>query len=293
MVELILGTVQLGLDYGINNRYGKPDIEKSFEMLDYAFNNGIKILDTANAYGDSESVIGQYISNTGNEFKIATKLSSFDNSMDIQDFFNNQLLSSLELLSKDKIDYYLIHNFNDLFENHDLLNLLKNNDKILNIGVSLYEPSELEFILQNFSKDIDFVQIPFNILDSRWINDDLLSRTKEENIKIFVRSIFVQGLIFMDDEHEMNKIHPVLKEYIDFIRKLSFEKNVPINRLAMDYVKSYSEIDGILIGCDTIGQLKENIYQFNSDIIFNKEDINNIINLTKNIPNKIIDPRRW
>ena len=293
MVELILGTVQLGLDYGINNRYGKPDIEKSFEMLDYAFNNGIKILDTANAYGDSESVIGQYISNTGNEFKIATKLSSFDNSMDIQDFFNNQLLSSLELLSKDKIDYYLIHNFNDLFENHDLLNLLKNNDKILNIGVSLYEPSELEFILQNFSKDIDFVQIPFNILDSRWINDDLLSRTKEENIKIFVRSIFVQGLIFMDDEHEINKIHPVLKDYIDFIRKLSFEKNVPINKLAMDYVKSYSEIDGILIGCDTIGQLKENIYQFNSDIIFNKEDINNIINLTKNIPNKIIDPRRW
>ena len=293
MVELILGTVQLGLDYGINNRYGKPDIEKSFEMLDYAFNNGIKILDTANAYGDSESVIGQYISNTGNEFKIATKLSSFDNSMSIPDFFNNQLLSSLEVLSKDKIDYYLIHNFNDLFENHDLLNLLKNNDKILNIGVSLYEPSELEFILQNFSKDIDFVQIPFNILDSRWINDDLLSRTKEENIKIFVRSIFVQGLIFMDDEHEMNKIHPVLKEYIDFIRKLSFEKNVPINKLAMDYVKSYSEIDGILIGCDTIGQLKENIYQFNSDIIFNKEDINNIINLTKNIPNKIIDPRRW
>ena len=291
MVELILGTVQLGLDYGINNRYGKPDIEKSFEMLDYAFNNGIKILDTANAYGDSESVIGQYISNTGNEFKIATKFSSFDNSIDIHDFFNNQLLSSLELLSKDKIDYYLIHNFNDLVENYDILNLLKNNDKILNIGISLYEPSELEFILRNFSKDIDFVQIPFNILDSRWINDDLLTRTKEENIKIFVRSIFVQGLIFMDDE--INKIHPVLKDYIDFIRKLSFEKNVPINRLAMDYVKSYSEIDGILIGCDTIGQLKENIYQFNSDIIFNKEDINNIINLTKNIPNKIIDPRRW
>ena len=107
-MELILGTVQLGLDYGINNKLGKPSSQNSFKILDYAYNHGISLLDTASAYGDSESVIGNYIKDTGNEFQIATKLSSLEDSIDIFDFINNQLTSSLSILSKEYIDYYLI-----------------------------------------------------------------------------------------------------------------------------------------------------------------------------------------
>ena len=223
MVQLILGTVQLGLDYGINNDVGKPSVEKSFEILDYAFHNGISILDTANAYGDSEKIIGNYMKKTGNEFKISTKLSALNGS-NISKFITEQINSSLELLSKDFIDLYLIHNFNDIIDNEDLIVELKNTNKVSHVGVSLYEPSELEFLLSNYCDDIDFVQIPFNILDSRWIQNDLLKRTKENRIKIFARSIFVQGLIFMVDEAKMNNIHNDLKKYIEFISNLAMEK---------------------------------------------------------------------
>ena len=105
MVQLILGTVQLGLDYGINNDVGKPSVEKSFEILDYAFNNGISILDTANAYGDSEKIIGNYMKKTGNEFKISTKLSALNDNSNISKFITDQINSSLELLSKN-INYW-------------------------------------------------------------------------------------------------------------------------------------------------------------------------------------------
>ena len=51
--ELSLGTVQLGVSYGINNQSGKPDRTQAFGILDTALTNGISALDTAAAYGDS------------------------------------------------------------------------------------------------------------------------------------------------------------------------------------------------------------------------------------------------
>ena len=296
MTELILGTVQLGLNYGINNKTGKPNSQDSFKILDYAYNHGILLLDTASAYGDSELIIGDYIRNTGNDFRIATKLASFDNSIDFIQFITNQLDSSLDLLSKDFIDYYLIHNFNDIIDNEELFGLLndfKISKKINNVGVSLYEPKELQYLLSNHVDDIDFVQIPFNIFDSRWIKNDLLKRTKNHGIKIFVRSIFLQGLIFLEDKKEMDKIDSSLFYYIKYINDLAKKRDISISCLAMDYIKSFDEIDGILVGCENIIQLKENIEQFNSKISINDVDKQEIINLTDNIPENIIDPRKW
>ena len=58
--KLILGTVQFGLDYGINNKSGIPSSNIIKQILDYAMSNGIEILDTAEAYGISQQRIGQY-----------------------------------------------------------------------------------------------------------------------------------------------------------------------------------------------------------------------------------------
>ena len=71
---MVLGTVEIGLDYGINNKEGKPSHKQAFELLDAAFENGIRELDTAEGYGDSEDIIGEYQRQTGNSFLIDTKL---------------------------------------------------------------------------------------------------------------------------------------------------------------------------------------------------------------------------
>ena len=80
--ELSLGTVQLGVSYGINNQSGKPDRTQAFGILDTALTNGISALDTAAAYGDSEQVIGQWLQTIPEEKRpfITTKLKALDHS---------------------------------------------------------------------------------------------------------------------------------------------------------------------------------------------------------------------
>ena len=55
--KLVLGTVQLGMDYGINNSSGKPDQREAVSLLAAAYSKGIKYLDTAEAYGTAQQVI--------------------------------------------------------------------------------------------------------------------------------------------------------------------------------------------------------------------------------------------
>ena len=70
MAELCLGTVQFGMKYGINNTLGQPSEENVFEMLDTAFENGIRVIDTARAYGTAETVLGRYFASGKNVYTV-------------------------------------------------------------------------------------------------------------------------------------------------------------------------------------------------------------------------------
>ena len=73
--KIILGTVQMGIPYGVNNIGGQISLENSISILNYAFENGIEILDSAEAYGDAHKVIGTFHEKfPTKKFKIITKL---------------------------------------------------------------------------------------------------------------------------------------------------------------------------------------------------------------------------
>ena len=263
--------------------------------MDYAYEHGIKVLDTASAYGESEKIIGEYMEYSCNKFKISTKLPMLSEKSSFE-YLNTQINSSLSNLGINKIDFYLIHNFNDLLQYEGLikdLSTFKDEGKIDKIGVSLYEPFELEKILSDYCEEIDVVQIPFNLLDSKWYHNNLLKRAKDVNIKVFARSIFIQGLIFLDDENKMDCIHSSLKNYISRLNTIAEEKKISMAQLAMDYVKSYDVIDGILVGCETVEQLQENINLFNSAISIDSSNKDEIYKFAEDIPNEIRDPRNW
>lgn len=279
-MELILGTVQLGMPYGIHNKNGQPNKEEAYKILDYAYHNGITTLDTASAYGTSEELIGRYMQETGNLFKIATKFIGTE----------NQLKLSLEKLHKEVIDVYFVHHFEDLTQNLNL-KILKEKGLVSKIGVSLYEPDELEQVITN--PNIDVVQIPFNLLDTRWLQNDLLKRTKARGVEIWIRSIFLQGLIFVEDKEKLAQIDVSTGMYLNQLKEIALKKNLTIAELAMNYVKMHTEIDGILTGCETVAQLEENIKLYNKKIYLSQEEYDTIISITKEIPKKIIDPRQW
>src|SRR5207249_4407125 len=69
--KFILGTAQLGIPYGINNK-GRPLHDESLAILKAAQGGGINTLDTADAYGDATNIISDY-HHSNPEFNIINK----------------------------------------------------------------------------------------------------------------------------------------------------------------------------------------------------------------------------
>lgn len=295
-MELVLGTAQLGMNYGVNNISGKPSFSEGFNILKKAFENGVNMVNTALAYGNSELIIGEFMSRTNRYFKIATKLPKLKYCENLKDQVEAYIEKSLNNLRVKKIDYYFLHSFEDYKNNIEIIKILKQNQengKVQKIGVSIYDTYELDYILNNSEGFIDIVQIPFNIFDLRWIKDSILERTKEKGIEVFVRSIYLQGLLFLKKD-ALDKIHPKTYQYVSKLLEFAEENNMDISNLAMQYIKSHTEINYVLVGCETEEQIDQNIRNFYSDYTDKYKLIKEFAmkNYT-DVEKEIIDPRLW
>ena len=197
--KLVLGTAQLGEDYGIAYKSRKI-LPKDFQLImNLAQDAGIKSIDTAMAYGDSQKVLGML---GVNDWSITTKLPLIpENIKSIDEWYLNAIISSLEELKINKIDTLLIHNVKELSERFgsELIRLLQSSKKkgyVTNIGVSIYTPQELDDFYNDFQPDI--VQCPYNIFDQRIHSSGWLQKLTTDNVEVHARSIFLQGLILRD-----------------------------------------------------------------------------------------------
>ena len=253
MNNLILGTVQFGLNYGINNSVGKITPTEASQILHYANENDISILDTASAYGNSEVVIGEFLSENENiKFDIITKL-KFSDSVD----FEELLEKSLTKLQQPKVKYLMFHSFDDYqkFKDDLKMSTLKG-IKYEIMGVSVYTNEEIEQVIEDVN--IDLIQVPFNLLDNEFQRGKHLIKAKELGKLVHVRSIFLQGLFFMDKNNLPSKFKD-LKKDIECINTIAERNNLSIQELAIKYVMSKKYIDGVLFGVDSLEHLKMNL----------------------------------
>ena len=183
-----LGTVQLGMDYGISK---KPSLLKSQQILDKAIEKNIKYFDTAQSYGNSENILS-HISNNSN-INIITKINCHN------DDIPSKINKSLKNLNTTTLDGVLFHDFKQYLNYNYKSQLieLKRNGVIKKIGVSIYNIEEPLILLQD--DDIDIIQLPFNYLDHQWINNSTFMELIETTNKdIYIRSIFLQGILIND-----------------------------------------------------------------------------------------------
>jgi len=259
MSKIALGTVQFGIDYGVNSVGGQVTPEEVKKILSYAHSKNIDLLDTAPAYGNSEKILGRMDILS---FKVVTKTRHFD-SLEIKNndvkLLNNDFHHSLKDLKQDSVYGVLIHNADDLLKPgaeklFDQLQELKQAEKIVKIGVSVYDRSQLQSILDNY--DIDLVQLPFNILDRRMIDSGMLAMLKDKGIEVHVRSIFLQGLLLMSEKNRPDKfkrwsvLWRIWSEWLN-------DNQITALEAATRYTVSISEISKVLVGVDTVDQLKE------------------------------------
>lgn len=287
---MILGTVELGLDYGINNYSGKPSYQQAFELLDTAWNEGIRELDTAAAYGDSEKIIGNYQETTGHSFLIDTKLPVSIGQGQYDDCLN----AAYDRLHVETIHLLYLHSFAQCRDDMllDFLRSQKENKKIEHIGISIYEPEELQYIIDSLPF-VDTIQFPFSILDShRWIGNGLLNKAKDTKKRLYVRSVFLQGLMFKSESDEFIKSIGAEK-YIEAIGRIAVNNGFSIAEMAYKYVIQMPEIDDVIIGCQNANDVMMNMAINNSEKRLNREAIDKIDNISSIITNIIIDPRKW
>ena len=286
--KLILGTVQFGLDYGVNNSVGKPSKIAIEEILDTAFNNKIRILDSAEAYGNSQERIGEYHKKSSNSFQVITKFSKAR--LDLPSKVTERVYANLKTLNVESLYSYMFHSYADFKSfypdfKEDLISL-REEKSIKKIGVSLYTNEELEEVLEH--SDIDLIQLPFNLLDNSSQRKEILLKAKSKGIEIHTRSVFLQGLFFKNAkalEGNIKILKPNLEELIGLVNA-----NTKMVDLALNYACQQEYIDNVLIGVDTVDQLRTNIEsvkkQLPSLII---EKINKIDIKDK----KMINPSNW
>jgi aryl-alcohol dehydrogenase-like predicted oxidoreductase len=284
-LRLSIGAAQLGMNYGISNSKGQTSFLESKKIINFAKKNNINSIDTAFAYGDSEKVLGDI---GVSDFKITTKISLDDSVGNIRTKVSNIVEKSLENLKVQKLYGLLLHNTSQLtqhngFEFYDALFRLKEQKIVQKIGLSAYSPDEISMIIDKY--DFDLIQLPFNIFDNRLICEDFLKKLKTKNIEVHVRSVFLQGLLLMD-------LDKIPKKFVnwkkDFQNLDDWIKTIGFTRLeaCISYVKSFKEVDKIVVGVENQKQLSEILNSYKSKAVFNfpKFDIHD---------EKLINPGMW
>jgi len=252
----------LSLDYGINNPNGQVSLENSHQILDYAFDQGILVLDTAEAYGNAHQVVGDFHrKHTHKKFEIITKLPHhFDEN--IVDKVN-QYLNDLSVNSLHAIMFHSFDSYNQNKAKIKLLNDMKSVGKIQKIGVSVYTNQEVETVL--LDNEIEVIQLPFNLLDNINLRGEIIKKAADKGKIIHTRSALLQGLFFKDP-NATNKVVQNLKSQLLEIHKISKNNDIPMQQLALNYCLQQSNIQNVLIGVDSIEQMAENILALNKPI---------------------------
>jgi len=247
-----LGTAQWGLDYGISNTSGKSSEDDVYKIIELASSVGIKIIDTANNYGDSEKIIGK---NNLKDFMIITKTSTSltNTKKSIKEIF----FESLDNLGLKNIYGLLIHNCDDIFSNDSKtkineLNDLKSMGYINKIGFSAYNKNQINKALTFFKPDI--IQLPFNVFDQSLLHDGTLAFLKSLNIEIHARSSFLQGLLIMD----IPKIPTYFNKWSDYLKKwhyYCYAIGASPKSVALTFSASQKLIDKVIVGVENEIQL--------------------------------------
>lgn len=260
--RLAVGTVQFGLPYGVANRTGQPSFTQVCEILACAVENGATTLDTAAAYGESESVLGRALREIGalDQVTIVSKVRHLktmgqeQTPENIERWIRDSVASSLERLGIDRLPVCLFHDTVDV-AHMDVLLALKREGLVQHAGVSVVRPDQMEMVLS--TPGVEAIQVPMNMLDQRIKRSGDLTRAADRRMAVFVRSVYLQGLLVMPPA----QIKPALRQIVP-VRKAMQEiadgAGLTMLEMALRYGLSLPGVTSVLTGVETAAQIETN-----------------------------------
>ncbi len=291
--KFMLGTVQFGQSYGIANKAGRPLYKTVLKLLECAISNGVNCLDTASSYDDSEVVVGQAIRDLDMTDKIVvvTKLPAMNdnlNPLQADNFIEQAAKKSLKRLQLNILPIYLFHQERNMIY-ADSLQKMKEKGLVEHIGISVNSPDgALEAIR---SGCFEAIQLPTSILDQRYLKNDIFHKARCAGIALFVRSVYLQGLLFLPE----NEVPTALSAVIEVRRRLeqlAIKADMNLAEIAVRFVMSLESVSCLVLGLETIDQLQANLKLFEQGSLDAKllQDIRKVV---PQLPDSVIVPALW
>ena len=265
-----LGTVELGLDYGINapGHGGRPAQEDAIRLVHRALDAGINLIDTARAYGTSEEILGVALKDRRDQVVIATKTGTQATGGvpltgdDLRRHMLASLEQSLTALQTDYVDIWQIHNVDRSVINEaevvaEVFDDMRSKGYVRFTGGSFYGT---DFPVQALALNIfDVMQITYSILDQR-LTDQFFPLAITANVGIFARSVLLKGALTERAEHLPGHLNELR------LRSRAVREIIAANKLgataaqtAIAFALAQPAIHAVLIGISSEEELRSNL----------------------------------
>ncbi|MBM3794448.1 MAG: aldo/keto reductase [Acidobacteria bacterium] len=241
--EIALGTVELGLDYGIGDHAHRPAFEDAARILHRALDLGVNLIDTARAYGEAETVIGRALAERRSEFILATKVAAMGDPRE-------SLETSLRELRTGVLDIVQIHGrVEDVMPDPAVvegLHRARDAGMVRFLGASVYnEAAALAAIEAGF----DCIQIAHSVLDRR-PEPRALPAAARAGTGVIARSVLVKGAL----SPRAADLPPALAPLRDAVLRLGPPETLP--ELAYRYLLSQEPPHTLLVGASSVAELE-------------------------------------
>lgn len=306
-ISMTLGTAQLGLAYGAANQTGQPPETEAVRLIHSAIDAGVTHLDCAQVYGTAEEVVGKALRGLRRKPVVVTKL---DPLVDLTDDVPQTQVAkrtkdlierSSQRLGLDRLDVLMLHRWQHRTSHRvviwQTLLELREEGRIISLGASVQNPAEALQAVRD--PDVDYLQLPFNLLDWRWHEAEVCKAIQNrDDLVVHARSALLQGLLAADAAYWPKLYHPPSRYPRNFIERI---RNLTANLgrknavdLCLAYARAQDWIDSVVVGVETAVQLDENIALYHEPSL-NAAEIRQVRQAfpPEQVPEQLLDPARW
>lgn len=297
--QFTLGTVQLGLRYGVANKRGQPDSAACHGILRAAVRSGVASFDTAPSYGDAEVRLGDYFSEHPIPAPfVITKLPKLGDIGDgtAEGIFaaaQRSVETSCQRLRRSSVAVVLLHHAPDLVECRGMavkaLAHLKREKLTLHIGASTYTPEHALAVLA--AEDLDAIQVPVNLFDSRLHRMGILKALSARGVMVFARSVFLQGLLFLDPRALPPRL-AAARQPLEELRGLAREIGRPVAEIAVAFVRDLPGVTSLVMGVETIEQLDQSAKLLGTEPL-RASETEELLRAFSAVSEDVFNPVRW
>ncbi len=291
---LSVGTVALGVSYGIQDGDGQPSRDEAIALLRAAADAGINLFDTAPNYGTAESILGEALGDRANAL-FATKVSlpvagTQLNEAALRATLEQSIDNSRKALRRDVIDILQVHNLSVEHAASSaiaaVMHALRMSGKVRFLGASVY--TEDEALTALHSGWVDVLQVAYNMLDQR-MAARVFGEAARLNIGILTRSAYLKGALTPRARMLPASLGPLRTAVEELAGALTLSLEA-MPRAALEFCIGEDRISSVLVGPSKLNELKQAL----NDVDYGRaQDVHTLcIPHALNNP-ALVDPRLW